>query len=330
MFAIIKALGRARRVLSAAHVSPDGDAVGSALALAAIVQSLDAEARVFLPGGIPSSFSWLKSPAPVVSSLEELGGWVPELLLFADCGDAHRAGPELAALAAKELPPGWEGLLTANIDHHKSNPMFADLNWVEPERAATGELVGLMAEELGLPLSGSLGEALYLALVTDTGNFTYANTSAGCLAMAARIVDAGLDVAGFTDRTENNWSLARMHLWGRLMGDVSLHVGGAVACCLVPRSYLEAAGLSNDDLEGFASWLRRIKGVRVAIFIREDGAGLCKISLRSMGDFDVRAVAALFGGGGHASAAGAETTMPPQQAARALLEEIERRLQSAR
>ncbi|MDL2279512.1 bifunctional oligoribonuclease/PAP phosphatase NrnA [Desulfovibrio sp. OttesenSCG-928-G11] len=326
MFSFITALRRARRVLLAAHVTPDGDAAGSAVALAIIVQSLGGQARVCLPGGMPPSLSWFKSPAPVLAGLNELGIWIPDLLVFADCGDAHRAGPELAALFLGQLPPGWDGLVTANIDHHQGNPLFADINWVEPDRAATGELVGLMAEELGLPLSGALGEALYLALATDTGNFTYDNTSADSLALASRIVAAGFDVAAFTDANENNWSLERMHLWGRLMSGISLHAGGAVACCMVPLSYLEELGLARDDLEGFASWLRRIRGVRVALFIREDAAGLCKISLRSMGDFDVRAVAALFGGGGHKSAAGAEVALTPPEAARTLLAEIERRL----
>lgn len=326
MFSLLTALRRAKRVLIASHVTPDGDAVGSAVALAIIAQSLGGQARLCLPGGMPPSFSWFKSPVPVLGGLEELGSFRPDLLIFADCGDAHRAGPELAALARGQLPPDWAGLVTANIDHHQSNPLFADINWVEPERAATGELVGLMVEELGLPLSGALGEALYLALVTDTGNFTYANTSADCLALAARIVAAGLDVARFTDETENNWSLERMRLWGRLMSEVFLHAAGAVVCCVVPLAYLQELGLGKDDLEGFASWLRRIRGVRVALFIREDAAGLCKISLRSMGDFDVRAVAALFGGGGHVSAAGAEVAMTPAEAARTLLAEIERRL----
>ena len=110
------------------------------------------------------------------------------------------------------------------------------------------------------------------------------------------------------------------------MGEVSLHAGGAVACSVVPRSHLDELGLKIADLEGFASWLRKIRGVRVALFVREDGRGRSKVSLRSMGDVDVGAVTALFQGGGHAAAAGAELPVPPQEAAKLVLEQIVQRL----
>ncbi|MDR0339892.1 MAG: DHH family phosphoesterase, partial [Desulfovibrio sp.] len=322
------ALASARRVLVATHITPDGDAVGSAAALARIAQHLGCEARLLLPGGMPPAFSWLSLSAAPASRVSELDGFTPDLLAFVDCGDASRAGPELDAFVGqKRLPDtGWEHTRTLNIDHHLSNPLFADINWVEADSAATGELVGRLAEHLGISLAGSLGEALYLALVTDTGNFTYSNTGPACLGMAARIVASGLDVAAFTDKSENTWRLERMHLWGRLFAEVTLHAHGAVARCAVPRSYLAERGLDNQDLEGLASWLRRIRGVRVSLFLREEGPALCKISLRSMGDFDVRAVAALYGGGGHASAAGANVELPLAEAAETVLREIESRL----
>lgn len=326
--ALERSLRGAKRVLITTHVTPDGDALGSAFALAHIARHLGAEVRVLSVSGIPGLLAWLPRPAPVVRQVAELNGWTPDLVVFADCGDARRAGPEMAAFADRgQAPaPGWEKAATVNIDHHISNPGFARLNWVEADRAATGELVGLLAEHVGLELAGDLGEAIYLALVTDTGNFTFSNTSGGSLAMAARIVRAGLNVAAFTDKVENNWNLERMHLWGRLMSEISLHADGAIAVSCVPRHYLDERGLGKDDLEGYASWLRRLEGVRVALFIREDAPGRCKISLRSMGDYDVRAVAELYGGGGHASAAGAELELPPDEVSSIVLAELAARL----
>lgn len=318
----------AGRALVATHISPDGDAVGSAAALAHIAVSLGAETRIFLPEPLPTALSPLALPAPVVKSLADCDGWAPDLVITADCGAAKRAGPDMAALLARERfpAPAWREARSVNIDHHHGNPAFADINWVEPERAATGELVGAFAESLGLPLTGGLGEALYLALVTDTGNFTYANTTADCLRLAARIVAAGLDVADFTERYENVWSIKRMHLWGRLLSELSVHENGAVVACVVPRRYLDDLGLDNGDLEGFASWMRRLRGARASLFVREDGPGNSKISLRSMGDVDVRAVAALFGGGGHTAAAGAEIALPPEEAAGVVLEALKKHL----
>lgn len=322
------AISNAGRVLVATHVNPDGDAIGSAAALAHIALRGGADVRILLASGLPDFLSWLPLPAPTVKTLAELGPWTPELLLLADCGEIGRAGPDLAAALAQKRLPGreWEQLVVANIDHHVSNPGFGHINWVEPRRSATGELAGLLAEHMGIPLAGPLGEAVYLALVADTGNFSFANTRPDCLAMAARLVAAGLDIAEFTAKYENTWNLAKMRLWGRLLSEVSLHAGGAVAYCIAPRRYLDELGLTKADLDGFAAWLRRLRGVRVGLFVREDGPSLCKISLRSMGDFDVNAIAALYGGGGHAAAAGAELALPPEAVAEKVLADITDRL----
>ena len=321
--AVKNTLASARRVLIVSHVNPDGDAVGSVAALAHITLHMGHEARIYLQSGVPGNLSWLPIPAPLVRSLGELGGWTPEVLIFADCGDMHRPGEELTAFMKGEIPDlPRQSITTVNIDHHISNPGFADINWVEPGSAATGELVGLLAEHCGLPLTGSLGEALYLALASDTGNFSYSNTGAGCLALAARIVEQGLDVGAFTNDYENNWTLARMHLWGRLMSEVTLYAEGAVACSVAPKRYLDELGLGKDALEGFASWLRKLRGVRVGLFVREDAPSFSKISLRSMGDVELHPVAAQFGGGGHAAAAGAEINLPPDEAAERVLQAL--------
>jgi len=331
LIAVESAIVSARRTLIVSHVNPDGDAVGSCAALARIIQELGNEARILLKSGVPDFLSFIPMSAPVIRSLDELGGWKPDLVLFADCGDENRAGDEMRAFMRGENPrlPRHE-IMTANIDHHISNPNFADVNWVDADRAATGELVGLLADNLEMPLSGILGEALYLAIVSDTGSFAYVNTGADSLAMASRIVDLGLDLGRFTANYENNWTLERMHLWGRLMSEVSLHEDGAIACSVVPRHYVADLGLKRSSLEGYASWLRKLRGVRVALFVREDGPSQVKISLRSMGDVNVHEVAALFGGGGHAAAAGADLAMPPEEAAKLVLEALCKTLRAPR
>ena len=329
LIAVESAVISARRALIASHVNPDGDAVGSCAALARIIQELGNEARIFLRSGVPDFLSWLPLPAPLARSLDELGDWKPELVLFADCGDENRAGDEMSAFMRGENPrlPRHE-IITANIDHHVSNPLFADVNWVDPDASATGKLVGLLADKLEISLSDSLGEAVYLAIVSDTGSFSYANTSADCLDMASRIVSQGLDLGRFTANYENNWTLERMHLWGRLMHEVTLHEDGAIACSIAPKHYLQELGLRRSALEDYASWLRKLRGVRVVLFVREDGPSQVKISLRSMGDVNVHEVAALFGGGGHAAAAGADLALPPEIAAQRVLEALASALKS--
>ncbi|MDR2801190.1 MAG: DHH family phosphoesterase [Desulfovibrio sp.] len=337
VFKAVKAvLDKSGRVLIATHVVADGDAVGSSAALAMIARHLGCDTRIFMRTGLPSEVPLRAMPAPVVRYCAELGDFLPDAAFFVDCGDTRRAGPEMERLILTRRLPAREGGeeeggpvgAIVNIDHHAANPMFGDVNLVGEKCAATAELVGLFAESLGLPLAGDLGEAVYYGLVTDTGNFTFANTHAGSLALGARILAAGLDVADFSRRCDNNWSLGRMRLWGTLMRGVNLFADGEIACCAVSRRLMEDFGLGNEDLEGFSSWLRRIKGVRVGLLLREDGPENCKISLRSMGDFDVRAVTALYGGGGHVSAAGATVRLPLVQAETLVLKDIEDRLRA--
>ena len=324
----IKAVLGPGAVLVATHLNPDGDALGSVAGICRVMEMTGADVRVYLPTGRPHLLSWLDLPWPVVSSLGELGDWTPRLLVTLDCGDNNRAGSELYEYFVNDRLPSaeWSNTRILNIDHHVSNPGYGHINWIEAAMSSTGEMVGHLAEHLGYELSGELGEAIYLAIVSDTGNFSFANTSASCVAMAARIVGNGLDLPAFTNKYENNWSLARMHLWGRLMAEILLHFDGRVASCIVTQSILLEYGASGEDLEGLASMLRRIKGVKAALFIREKPDGSSKASLRSMEEVDVGAAAAAFGGGGHRSAAGAELAMSPEDARSAVLEVLAKQL----
>lgn len=156
-----------------------------------------------------------------------------------------------------------------------------------------------------MPLTGELAQCVYLSLVSDTGSFTHGNTSAAVFTLAARLVANGLDAAAMREKLDNQWSMPKTKLWGKLMQTLSLECDGTVAVCPVTMEEIGSFGAVREDLEGFAEQMRRIKGVRVAVLIRQDPGNRCKLSLRSSGSDDVRSVAALFGGGGHLNAAGA-------------------------
>lgn len=302
-------------ILVTSHANPDGDAVGSMAAMAHLLRALGKRFRLYNASGVPRQYRWVDTGGPVARTWEELKDFTPRLAVILDCGAAHRVGGD----AQQRLP----ALRSVNIDHHQGNPLFGTVgNWVEPRLAATCQLVGMLAHELGVPLSGPLGQAVYLGICTDTGNFCYGSTSAALLELAAEIVRLGLAPGVFHDRLENNWSIGRMRLWGALMQGVELHCGGAVAVSVITGDMFALHGADKDDLEGYASQLRRLGGVRVALMVRGDGAGRSKISLRSGGADDVGAVAEAFGGGGHRNAAGAELAMAPHEAARAVLAAI--------
>lgn len=298
-------------ILVITHESPDGDALGSLGATGHILAACGKRFALYDASGIPAPFAWMPFPTAVHSSLAELP-FTPRLIISLDCGDARRAGHEVAPLLASTP--------VVNIDHHLGNPMFGTAaNWVDPTMAATTQMVAEIARALDVPFAGPLGQCIYLGLVTDTGSFSFGNTTPAVLRLAAELLDAGVSVAAVTERHQNQWSLARTRLWGHLMLEVQLACNGTVAISVVPDALIATCEATREDLEGWAAQIRRIKGVRVGVLVRSQGPGKSKISLRSSGPDDVRKVAMLFGGGGHRNAAGTEMPFEPVEAAQKIV-----------
>lgn len=284
-------------IVVAAHGSPDGDAIGATGAMAYLLKQLGKHVALYNATGIPEYLEWVPLPGRVHTKPSQLP-FRPGLIVALDCGDVWRLGRELNAVFA-DYP-------SICIDHHLSNPLFASLgNWVDPSMAATGQMVAAVADAAKIPLTGELAQCIYLSLVSDTGSFTHGNTSAAVFELAARLVAGGLDAAAIREKLDNQWSLAKIRLWGKLMQELHIECDGEVALCSVTLDEIASFGAVREDLEGFAEQMRRIKGVRVAVLIRQDPGNRCKLSMRSSGKDDVRTVAAQFGGGGHLNAAGA-------------------------
>lgn len=302
------------RVIVAGHVNPDGDALGSVAAVGWMLRALGREFVIYSRSGVPAYLDFLPLPGIMHDSLQRLP-FRPGAAVLLDCGEPHRLGDELE----KALP----GLASLNMDHHLGSAGMGSVdNWIEPEAAATAQLAAYVAICLDLELSGPLGEALALGLVTDTGGFAHGNTSAAVLHLAAHLVDKGCDISLLRQRLDNGWSMGRMRLWARLMQRLALEQSGMLAFCAVRLDDLQECGASKEDLEGFVEQMRRLAGVRVAALLREDAPGLCKFSLRSFGETDVRAAAAALGGGGHKNAAGGSLRMEIAAAAETLREAV--------
>ncbi len=292
--------------LVAGHYNPDGDAIGSMAALAHALRHMDKQVLLFNASGIPEHFRWLDMGAPCITRLEDMHDFTPHRLIMLDCADAHRAGQEIQDMLA-HVP-------SINIDHHPGNSEFATINWVAPQYAATGEMLGHIMHELGTPLAGAQGEALYLSLVSDTGSFNFSNTTSQTLELAADILRSGLDLRQTGPKLHSMWSLNRMRLWSLLMGQVRVVHQGRLAALAISDTMLEATGTKLADAEGIIDYMRRIQGVEVAVTVRDDGPSRSKVSLRSNGDINVRRVAADLGGGGHHNAAGVSLDMPLESA----------------
>lgn len=315
---IAAVLRSAERIVVTAHASPDGDAVGSMAAMTHGLLSLGKRVALCNATGFPAYLGWLPVPGQVYKSLKEVP-FTPDLALVLDCGDLDRLG--------RSLVEPFSALPMVNVDHHLGNPGFGTVdNWTEPRMAATGQMVAAILAAMKVPLRGEAAQAIYVALETDTGGFSFDNVTFEVFELMAYLVGQGLDVAALRRRMDNQWSVSRMRLWGRLLQSFSLHCDNRVALSVVSLATLGTCGGMKEDLEGFVEHLRRIKGVEVAALVREDTPHRSKISLRSSGPVDVRAMAAAFGGGGHRNAAGAQLHMPLEDATAALLATVEEHL----
>jgi len=279
--------------LVASHYNPDGDAIGSTIALGHILKHLGKSFFLYNETGMPKHYDWLGLPGPLSTSLPEKE---PDWYIALDCGNAYRLGHEMEArIDAKR---------TILIDHHLGNSLFGEVRWVDPSFSSVGEMAALIAKDLGIPLSGDLGEAVYLAIVTDTGYFSYGNTTPETLLLAAEIVGLGLDQETFNARLKNHWSLNRLKLLSAVLGGARLHLEGKVGVVSIPAALLAKTGTTLEDCEGLVNYVLRVRGVKVAVSLREEGLKATKFSLRSSGEVNVQELAAKFGGGGHKNAAG--------------------------
>jgi len=312
---IAKTIEDYNHFLLTAHVNPDGDAIGSMIGLGHLLTRMGKEFTFYNPSGLPERFAWLNTQEKIHSKLPQKEF---EWIVVLDCGDGNRLGEDLEA---KLLP---EKII--NIDHHYGNPEFGNQNWIEPERSSVGEMIALLAKDLGMELNSDLGESLYLAMVTDTGSFTYSNTGQETFYLAAEILRAGLDLDNFNSHLFQQWSLNKVHLHGLAMQNTALYSQGRIGMIKISTELMERTHTSSEDCEGVVNYTRCIKGVKVAVSLREEAKENIKMSLRSWGEVDVNAIAHSLGGGGHRNAAGATFHLPLQEAESLVLQTIDKQL----
>lgn len=297
--------------LVASHTNPDGDAIGSISALGHMLAALGKRFTLYNPSGLPERYGFAELPGPITTTLPDT---LPAWSIVVDCG----AGPRMGDALLDRL----DETSVINIDHHLGNDNFGEVNWVDPAQPAVGTMVAALAEELDVDVSGPLAENVYLAVSTDTGFFTYGNTTPESLELTAQMLRDGLDIARMNMLITKQWSEERMRLWAEAMGNVTLHLDGLAATTAVTDEMFERTGTTSEDTENIINFVRRLKGVRVAVILREEGPDLYKFSLRSYGDDNVQAIAARFGGGGHKNASGGTIAAPLDTARDMLIQAV--------
>jgi phosphoesterase RecJ-like protein len=284
------------RFLITSHARPDGDSLGSQLALAEALTQLGKRVRLVNSDPPPGRYAFLPgAPAIEVAETVEVGA---DTVVVLECGTLGRT--EVS---------GLEGRFIVNIDHHTGNTGYGAVNWLDESACACGELVFELIEALGARLTPSIATNLYVAILTDTGSFRHANITARTFEICRRIAGAGVDAAAVAARVFNNGSLGRLRLTGRVLDRMQLEDDGRVAVLAVDEAMLRETGCDADDLEGVVNLPLAAGDVRAVILLKQAGTGL-RVSLRSKDAIDVRRVAVSFGGGGHRNAAGLTIEAP--------------------
>ncbi len=291
--AICRVLREKDRFLIACHENPEGDAIGSELALALALREMGKTATVLNADPVPANLLFLPGADTVVFSED---GSKYDVAVVVDCGSPERTGRIAGEL--RKCP------LLVNIDHHRTNGDRGELSLVDPAAAATGLLIHrvLSAMEFGIGLD--VATNIYVAVLTDTGSFHYGSSSPEAFEVAGEMVRRGVDPWAVAEQVYETQSARRLRLLGRVLGSLDVASDGKVACITTMREDLREFASGKDALEGFINYPRSIVGVEVAVSFREEEGGVFRVSFRSKGRVDVSAVAARFGGGGHHNAAG--------------------------
>jgi len=288
---IVEAIRARHRFVLSSHVRPDGDAIGSQLAMAYALRDLGKEVRLVNRDAPPAPLTVFPGveDIEVADHVDDPG----DAVIVMECGDLTRTGVE-----------GFERGFVINIDHHVGNSMYGALNWFDAGAAACGEMVFDLIRELGVPLTPGIATHIYIAILTDTGSFHYSNISPRTFDVCRQCVEAGVDPPAIARAIFDSNNLGRLKLFGAVLSGMELDASGRVATVYVDRKLTDETGGTYEDTEGLGNLPLTVKEIEAVVFFKENGPDDWRVSMRSKGEVDVNAIAREFGGGGHKNASG--------------------------
>lgn len=305
---LLSFLKKEKKFFIATHVNPEGDALGSSIALSMALASLGKKTLLYEKDIVPHFYHYLPGHENFMSSIPPsvLDEW-PLVLL--DCNSLERAG--IARLNFR---------YSLVIDHHETESPFGDIRWIEPDAAATGMMIFSIIKKLGVPITKDIAVNLYSAIAIDTGTFRYGNTNADVLRVSAELVDAGAHPASIASNLYETWSRKRFRLLAMVLH--TLEIKNNIAITFVTQEMFRKTGTAPEDTESFSGFPRRIEDIAISAFFREVSTDYWKVSLRSRGDMNVATIATHFDGGGHKNAAGYRIRASLKAAKKALLDGV--------
>jgi phosphoesterase RecJ-like protein len=299
-----------RRFLISSHARPDGDSIGSQLAMAYALEALGKDVRIVNADPAPEHYKEFPGVEriEIARSVERTDA---DAVIVMESGDLTRTGVS-----------GLEGRFTINIDHHQGNTNYGSLNWVDESAAACGEMVFDLIEALGVPLTIEIATHVYLAILTDTGSFHYSNITPKTFDISRRTVEAGVNPAAMARRVFDQNSFGKLKLIGALLAEMDLLDDGRLAAMYLNDDIMNATGTTYNDTEGLINLPLTAREIQAVVFFKLGADGDIHVSMRSKYDVDVRSVAARHGGGGHKNAAGFKVRGPLPSVRDGILEEI--------
>lgn len=315
---VLESIRRSRSVCIVGHVRPDGDCIGSQIGLALALQAAGKEVICWNEDPLPKKLAFLdptglmRQPGP---------GHQFDCVVAADCASLQRLGRAGEHIAARKL--------LVNIDHHRSNTRYGDVNWVSWRQPSTGELIYRLLRVANWPITPPIADCLFTAVSTDTGSFQYPSTRPSTYEVAGDLVERGADLAKVCHQVYQSYPLARVRLVQTMLNRFRLTHDDRTAYFWLHQRDYQRTGAELDDSEGLIDYLRAIEPVVVACIFEEIEPGLIRLSLRSKSDHvNVNEIAARFGGGGHQAAAGARIRGNPAGVERNVLAAVQTALNS--
>jgi bifunctional oligoribonuclease and PAP phosphatase NrnA len=306
---IIDAIASRKRFVISSHSRPDGDSIGSQLAMAYALKDLGKEVTLINSDMAPPPLLTFPGVPDIAIAPEAVGDFDAAIIM--ECGDLERTGVK-----------GLDRFFVINVDHHPGNTAYGQVNWFDPTAAACGEMVYELIRLLGVPLSVEIATHIYLAILTDTGSFHYSSISPRTFDISKHCVEAGVDPVLVARNVYDSNNMGRLKLFGSVLSAMQIDQTGRIAIVYLDHEMARAAGGTHEDTEGLINLPLTVKEIQAVVFFKQSETDVYRVSMRSKGDIDIGAVAKEFGGGGHKNAAGCTVTGPIDTLQKTFVEKI--------
>jgi phosphoesterase RecJ-like protein len=298
---IISQLRNNNHILVVSHNHPDGDAIGSLIAMGLSLNTWNKKITLFNESPIPAAYRFLPSVNRVVQKINSTSYDVAMIL---DCGDLERIGKAVSTV--RNIP------IIINIDHHVTNTRFGNFQLIDPSACATAEIIYRLIKAMAIPINKEIATSIYTGILTDTGSFRFCNTNSSAFSICQEMVEMGVDPYNIAKRVYGSYSLDRMKLLNLALNSIEVSDNGKLSIMTLTKHMFDETNTKPEDIDGFINYAKNIEDVKVAALVQENynstgkskNSNMFHISLRSDGTVDVSRIASSFGGGGHSSAAG--------------------------